>query len=132
MVKSNVESNSKHFGHTDNKNLEYSFYFQSFEVKLIKCALCIASLAIASVSLRNSCRTLMKRTSGRTSAAYKILIFSASLLWWCLVLLTNVYSTGKAFLVRPDHPGYDNFNIVFLTILKVSSILCVYISSDSV
>jgi hypothetical protein len=89
------------------------------EVKLIKCSLCLASFIIASVSLRNSCITLRKRTSGRTSTAYKILIFSASLIWWILVLLTNIYSAGKAFLVRPDHAGYDMFNIVFLAILKV-------------
>lgn len=103
------------------KQLEYSFYYQSFEVKLIKCLLCLASLLIASFTLRNSIATLRKRTSSRTSTAYKIMLFSASLIHFSLVVITNAYSFGKAFFMRPEHPGYDDFNIVFLTILQVCS-----------
>lgn len=97
---------------------EYSWYWQTYEVKLVKCSLCLVSFAIACICLRNSIKTLLKRTTGKSSTAYKVLLFTASLLWWTMTLSTCVYSIGKAFFISSDIPGYDLFNIFFLTLLK--------------
>lgn len=102
---------------------EFSWYHQTFAVKLIKSGFCLVALIIASISLYNSISTLRKRTTfGRSSAVYKGLLFSASLLWFLLTLATTVYTNGKAFFYRPHEPGYERFNVIFLTVLQVCSL----------